>query len=76
MKVLDKSEELIKFGQSRPGEDIRYSLDSTKIRRELKWTPKTDFDEGLRKTIQWYETNIEWSKDISDKVFSHTPWSD
>ena len=47
LEVLDKSEELIKFGQNRPGEDIRYSLDSTKIRRELKWEPKTGFDEGL-----------------------------
>ena len=75
LEVLDKPEELIKFGQSRPGEDTRYSLDSTKIRRELKWKPKTDFDDGLKKTIQWYETNIEWSKDVSEKVFSHTPWS-
>jgi dTDP-glucose 4,6-dehydratase len=74
LEVLDKSEELIKFGQSRPGEDIRYSLDSTKIRRELDWKPKVTFEEGIKRTIEWYQTNKEWGANTSNKVFSETPW--
>ena len=74
LKILGKSEELLRFGQSRPGEDTRYSLDSTKIRKELNWKPKMNFEEGLEKTIEWYKSNKSWAKNISKEVFSDTPW--
>ena len=51
LKILDKSEKLMKFVSSRPGEDTRYSLDSTKIHRELGWEPEISFDEGIKKQL-------------------------
>ena len=60
MKIVEGSQELIKFVESRPGEDTRYSLDSTKIRKELGWKPEVTFEEGIKKTIEWYKSNKEW----------------
>ena len=74
LKILNKSEKLIKFVSSRPGEDTMYSLDSTKIRRELGWEPKISFDEGIKKTIEWYQENKEWGGNTSNEVYSETPW--
>ena len=53
-------ESLITFVTDRPGHDIRYAIDSTKIRDELGWEPKEDFESGLRKTVQWYFNNPNW----------------
>ncbi len=55
---------LIEFVNDRPGHDKRYAIDSTKIKKELGWIAKTNFQDGLRKTIEWYITNKEWSKNI------------
>lgn len=52
---LNESEELITFVKDRPGHDLRYAIDSTKIKNELGWTPKTDFSDGLKKTIEHYD---------------------
>ena len=60
LEFLNKSNENIQFVENRPGEDTRYSLDSTKIYEELGWKPKINFDEGLEKTIQWYISNKDW----------------
>ncbi len=60
LEILNKSNENIQFVENRPGEDIRYSLDSSKIHRELGWKPKINFDVGLEKTIQWYISNKDW----------------
>ena len=62
LEILNKSKENIQFVEDRPGEDTRYSLDSTKIYEELGWKPKINFDEGLEKTIQWYVSNKDWWK--------------
>ena len=62
LEILNKSKENIQFVENRPGEDTRYSLDSTKIYQELGWLPKITFDEGLEKTIQWYISNKDWWK--------------
>jgi len=74
LKILNKSEENIQFVESRPGEDVRYSLDSTKISTELNWKPKITFEEGIQKTIQWYASNTEWWKTNSLEEISNTPW--
>jgi dTDP-glucose 4,6-dehydratase len=54
------SEELITYVKDRKGHDRRYAIDSTKIMRELGWKPATNFEEGIRETIQWYLSNQEW----------------
>jgi dTDP-glucose 4,6-dehydratase len=59
-------EELITFVTDRPGHDLRYAIDPTKIRDELAWEPKEDFESGFRKTVQWYLDNREWTDRILD----------
>ena len=60
--------------EDRPGHDFRYSMESKKIRNNLKWSHEVDFKEGIKKTVKWYLDNKEWWKDISKEVFSSTPW--
>jgi len=57
---LGKSESLIQYVQDRPGHDRRYALDSSKIQRELGWKPQVSFEEGIRRTIDWYVQNTDW----------------
>ena len=59
----------IKFVKDRPGHDFRYALDNKKIRKEIKWKPKTDFDNGLKMTIAWYLKNKKFLKKISKKQY-------
>ncbi|MEE8638263.1 MAG: dTDP-glucose 4,6-dehydratase [Candidatus Margulisiibacteriota bacterium] len=66
LKELGKSEDLIEFVKDRPGHDRRYSLDCSKLKK-LGWMPKTDFEEGLRKTIRWFYNNREWWERIKEK---------
>jgi len=63
LQLLGKGEELIEFVKDRPGHDFRYSLDTTKAKRELGWEAKTSFDEGLKKTIEWYIEHLKWAQD-------------
>ncbi|MCS7036183.1 MAG: dTDP-glucose 4,6-dehydratase [Saprospiraceae bacterium] len=56
--------QLITFVKDRPGHDRRYAIDASKIRRELGWQPSIAFEEGLRKTIQWYLDNTEWLQQV------------
>lgn len=62
--ALDKPESLIKYVTDRKGHDRRYAIDPTKIHTELGWLPKTNFEEGIQKTIQWYLDNEDWWEDI------------
>ena len=57
-------EELITFVTDRPGHDMRYAIDPTKIRDELGWEPKEDFESGFRKTVLWYLNNKDWWQSI------------
>lgn len=56
---LGKPESLITFVEDRKGHDLRYAIDSSKIHRELGWLPETKFEDGLKRTIQWYLDNRE-----------------
>ena len=55
-----ESEKLITFVKDRPGHDLRYAIDATKINRELGWSPSVTFEQGLAKTIDWFLNNQEW----------------
>ena len=62
LKHLNKSEDLIEFVEDRKGHDYRYAIDPTKIKKELGWEPKTKFEDGIVKTIDWYLENPSWLK--------------
>jgi dTDP-glucose 4,6-dehydratase len=75
LSMLGKDESLIEFVEDRPGHDVRYSLDSSKIRRELNWRPQQGFDEGIKKTVRWYLENERWWRPLVDDNLLHpTPW--
>lgn len=64
LKILGKSESLIKFVKDRPGHDMRYAIDPTKIKNELGWYPETTFEDGIEKTVKWYLENRQWWENI------------
>jgi dTDP-glucose 4,6-dehydratase len=73
LDIMDKKD-LIAFVEDRPGHDVRYSLDSSKIRK-LGWKPKYGFSEGLKETVEWYLKNEWLCKPLADeKVLHQTPW--
>lgn len=75
LKLLGKDESLIEFVEDRPGHDVRYSLDSSKIRSELGWSPRYSFDEGIKETVRWYVENEWWWRPlVSEKILHPTPW--
>lgn len=69
LKIMKKPLGLIKHVQDRPGHDFRYSLDSSKIEKQLRWKPKYDFENGLKHTIEWYLKNEKWWTAIHGKSF-------
>ena len=74
LEIMGKSNDLIEFVEDRPGHDQRYSLDSSKIKDEFGWSTKINFEDGIRKTIEWYEKNFSYYESISDEILKSTPW--
>lgn len=75
LDILGLDENLIQYVEDRPGHDIRYSLDSTKIRKELRWLPRHGFEEALKKTVDWYRSNEWWWSPLANNaILSETPW--
>lgn len=68
-KELGKPETLIHYVRDRKGHDMRYAIDSTKIQNELGWKPQIDFEDGIKKTIQWYLTNRDWWERIVSREY-------
>lgn len=64
LQVLNKPESLIKYVTDRPGHDLRYAIDATKLQKELGWTPGVKFDDGIKMTVQWYLNNKNWWEPI------------
>jgi dTDP-glucose 4,6-dehydratase len=58
--------ELITFVKDRPGHDLRYAIDATKIKNELAWVPEETFESGIRKTVIWYLENLNWAHRVQD----------
>jgi dTDP-glucose 4,6-dehydratase len=67
LKKTNKDNSLILHVDDRPGHDVRYAIDNTKIKSELNWEPTYKFEEGLNLTIEWYLNNEEWLKSIFEK---------
>ncbi|MAC15842.1 MAG: dTDP-glucose 4,6-dehydratase [Alcanivorax sp.] len=63
---INEYRDLITHVQDRPGHDLRYAIDASKIERELGWTPEETFETGIRKTVQWYLDNSEWCQRVQD----------
>jgi dTDP-glucose 4,6-dehydratase len=75
LKQLGKEQDLITFVEDRPGHDVRYSLDSSRIRSKLGWKPKHSFEKALKETIDWYVRNESWWKPLAtERILCPTPW--
>lgn len=75
LTFMGKPQSLLTYVEDRPGHDLRYSLDSSKIRRELSWLPERTFDSVLKETVDWYLKNEEWWKRVAtEEVLNPTPW--
>ena len=69
----------IKFVKDRPGHDLRYALNSNKIKKELKWKPKISFNKGIKLTFEWYKNNKKYYKSLKRKDIIRrlgTKWSE
>ena len=64
LELMGKSGEMIEYVKDRPGHDFRYAMDITKAKNELGWEPEVSFEDGLKKTIEWYKNNEEWWRNI------------
>jgi dTDP-glucose 4,6-dehydratase len=63
------SEKLITFVKDRPGHDLRYAIDASKINKELGWKPSVTFEQGLNKTIDWYLSNTNWLQSVTSGAY-------
>lgn len=78
-KILDQklnreegsSEKLITYVKDRPGHDLRYAIDATKINRELGWEPSVTFEQGLEKTVDWYLENTDWLERVTSGEYQN-----
>ena len=61
----DEDMNLITFVPDRAGHDLRYAIDSSRLREELGWEPSLQFEEGIRKTVEWYLSNQDWLDDVT-----------
>lgn len=69
LKLLDKPESLIKFVTDRPGHDLRYAIDSTKMKQQLGWEPRWKFSDGLAATVRWYQENVAWVEETRSGAY-------
>jgi len=75
LSIMGKDNSLIEFVEDRPGHDVRYSLDSSKIFKELNWKPKKNFELAIKETVDWYLSNEWWWRPLADeRTLNPTPW--
>lgn len=68
--TFENYEDLITFVADRPGHDMRYAIDATKIDKELGWKPLETFESGIRKTVEWYLANETWWSRVKDGSYA------
>jgi dTDP-glucose 4,6-dehydratase len=68
-RTLGESEKLITYVKDRPGHDLRYAIDASKINKELGWKPSVTFEQGLEKTIDWYLSNEDWLRNVTSGAY-------
>ncbi len=74
LRIMEKDDSYLEWVEDRPGHDVRYSLNSSKI-RELGWKPEHEFEKGLRDTVEWYLKNERWWTPLADERTLHpAPW--
>ncbi|OGE04581.1 dTDP-glucose 4,6-dehydratase [Candidatus Curtissbacteria bacterium RIFCSPLOWO2_02_FULL_40_13b] len=71
LEILEMKEDKIEYVKDRPGHDRRYAIDATKIKKELGWKPKFDFETALGKTVTWYKENKNWWQKLRNKNFEN-----
>jgi dTDP-glucose 4,6-dehydratase len=71
LKQMGKSEDLITFVTDRPGHDLRYAIDSTKVEKELGWDRTYSFETGIKETVDWYLNNQEWIDNIKSGEYKN-----
>jgi dTDP-glucose 4,6-dehydratase len=77
LNILGKTSESIEFVDDRPGHDFRYSLNSSRIMKELGWKPEQSLSTALKNTVEWYVQNENWWKPLLDeRILSPTPWKE
>ena len=69
LKILAVANDMIEFVKDRPGHDRRYAIDSTKIKKELNWKAKYNFNEALELTVEWYQNNKDWWQKLKNQDF-------
>ena len=75
LQSLGRDDSSLEFVEDRPGHDQRYSLDSSRLRREMGWIPRHSFEQGIVDTVRWYTKNEGWWRALADeKTLSATPW--
>jgi len=70
-RVSGTSEGLISYVKDRPGHDLRYAIDATKINKELGWKPSVTFEQGLERTVDWYLNNETWLKNVTTGEYAN-----
>jgi dTDP-glucose 4,6-dehydratase len=70
-RAAGTSAKLITYVKDRPGHDMRYAIDATKLNKELGWKPSLQFEEGLEKTVDWYLNNEDWVKHVTSGDYQH-----
>lgn len=77
LEILDKPTSLVQKVEDRPAHDFRYSLDASKIKREVGWNPRHKFEDALERTVAWYLKNESWWRPlVNEKTLSPTPWKE
>ena len=77
LQLMGKDGSLIELVEDRPGHDYRYSLDDSKLRRELGWKPRHTLKDALKSTVDWYLANQDWWRPVATEgVLGASPWKD